>query len=65
MMVRGLLALPVKRLGPIPPGGTVARTLSQLDGTDLTSLPPGEWLLEARLTSLELAAPPIGVTVTA
>jgi hypothetical protein len=65
MMFRGFVALPVKRLGPIPPGGTVELCLSQLDDTDLTALPPGEWLLEARLKSLELAAPPIGVTVTA
>ncbi len=65
MMDRGFVALPIKRLGPIPPGRTVELTLSQLDDTDLSALPPGEWLLEARLESLGLAAPPIGVTVTA
>ncbi len=61
---RSFEALPIKGLGPIAPGGTVELPLTRLDNTDQTALPPGEWLLEAQLQSLNLAAPPIAIIVT-
>ena len=61
---RTLGAGPIKGLGPIPPGGTVELTLTRLDNTDPSTLPAGEWLLEAQLQSLNLPSPPITVIVT-